>query len=845
MRSLITTLAAVCTLAPAVGAATIENGPWVAHVETNLAVLAWDTDVASSSVVHFGTSPTYGSTVTGADATVSLSGWANHAVVISGLQPDTRYYYQVVSDNASSPAGDGTYWFHTAVEGGTPYRFVSMADSRGLSSSAELNNGLPANFSAILVKVLNLNPFPRFVIFSGDEIYGDSDPNILRQEWDIWKRATARLHRNIPIYITPGNHEAYHAGAEDMFRDVWEQPHNGGLTPLNNIPWNLDELAYSFDYGVVHFVSYDTNIDQDPLTYNAPAVQTAWMATDLARALPMHRIVFGHTEGANPCIFGFGASLEETSQANYLNFYTAMAQGGVGAYVCGHIHNWVGDQGIMGVKEIMNGTCGSISSTTFCGVVADHYVVWDVDCGTIQGRVYDQDNNPVTDRGGVFSITAVNTTPPAVALQSPTAGSTVCGTAQLEAAASAYNCEQIDRVEFFVDGGLVGVATGSPWQIQWDSASVADGSHDIFARAVDTTGASGISADSPTISVTVDNSQPCAGYPENILTGPGPGSTNANTASVFNAGGALRSNWSAYGTGKWGTSVVAADIEGDGLGEAVTGPGPGDVFGPHVRAFRADGTALLKVNYYAYGTLKYGVNPASEEVDGDMFAEILTGPGPGAVFGPHVRGWDFDGAMLSPLARINFFAYQTLRWGVNVAAGSVDGDAFAEILTGAGPGNVFGAQARGFDYDGGPISAIGKINAFLFQTGSYGVVVEAARTDADGFHELVAAKGPGVGFDSQVKGFDYDGVALNPIGGVDFLAYASVTMGARVGAGDLDNDGYEEIVTGPGPEPAAAARVKGFDVDGGVAAPLSSTDFDAYPTLGYGVRVATIDGQYP
>ena len=75
-------------------------------------------------------------------------------------------------------------------------------------------------------------------------------------------------------------------------------------------------------------------------------------------------------------------------------------------------NNWVGDLGIMGVKEVMNGTCGSISSTSFCGVVADHYVVWDVDCGTIQGRVFDEDSVPVPDRGGVFTLTAVNTTPP-------------------------------------------------------------------------------------------------------------------------------------------------------------------------------------------------------------------------------------------------------------------------------------------------------------------------------------------------------------------------------------------------------------------------------------------------
>ena len=824
--------------------ATIENGPWVAHVERSLAVLAWDTDVASSTSVRFGTTTAYGSQVTGANAQPSASGWANHSVVVTGLQPDTKYYYQVTSDNASSPTGDPTYWFQTAVDENTPFRFVSLADSRNNSSSIELLVGMPANFLAIMDQIRILNPQPRFVLFSGDPVYGDDDPAVLRQEWDIWKQATQRVHRNIPIYMSPGNHESYHSGAEDMFRAVWEQPRDGGLTPLGNLPWNLEELAYSFDYGVVHFTSYDTNIDADPLDYNAPPEETAWLDRDLQSVTPVHRVVFSHTEGANPCIFGLGASLEETSQANYLDLYTVMANHGVGAYVCGHIHNWVGDLGIMGVLEVMNGTCGSISSTTFCGVVADHFTVWDVDCGRIDAVVRDETGNPVTGRGAPFSLQRTNTTPPAVTLLSPASGSTICGTTTFDATAAAHNCEQVDRVEFFVDGALVGVATAPPWQMTWDSATVGNGSHTVRARAYDTTGSVGLWADSATVTVAVDNSQPCAGYPANILTGPGAGSVNPNSASIWNANGALRANWTAYATGKWGTNGAGGEIDSDGVDEALTGPGPGDVFGPHVRAFEKDGTAVAKVSFYAYGTLRYGVNPAAVEVDGDAYAEIVTGPGPGAVFGPHVRGFNFDGQLLQAMAKVSFFAYGTLRYGVNVDGGSVDGDTYEELLTGAGPGAVFGPQARGFDFDGSAVVPVAGLNAFLFATTSFGVDVASGDLDRDGFEELVGAKGPGP-FDSQVRGFDFDGATIAPMAGVDFLPYSGQTAGARIAAGDIDSDGFDEIVTGPGPAPGSGARVKGFNVDGGTATQLPTTNFTAYATLGYGVNVATIEADYP
>lgn len=835
----------VLACAGTAGAVTIGNGPWVAQVDRTVVVLAWDTDVAAPSVVNYGLTPSYGSQVVGPSASVSVSGWADHAVVITGLTPETKYFYQVVSGNASSPAGDPSYWCRTAVNENTPYRFVSLADSRNDSSAIELAFGMPAHFISIVNAVRSLNPPPQLVVFGGDPVYGDDDPAILRQEWDIWKSATALLHRNIPIYMSPGNHESYHSGAEDMFRAVWEQPKNGGLTPLGALPWNLDELAYSFDFGVIHFTSYDTNIDGDPLQYNAPTQETSWLAQDLASQLPVHRIVFGHTEGANPCIFGLGASLEDTSQANYQDFYTAMANGGVDAYVCGHIHNWGGDKGIMGIIEVMNGTCGSISSTSFCGTVADHFTVWDVNCGRIDGHVYDQAGTEIAERGAPFFSVRTNKTPPEASVTAPPSGTNVCGPTTLEASASAHNCEQIDRVEFSVDGALVGVATTAPWQMTWDSSTVADGNHTVGARAYDTTPPSGLPKDAVPVAIVVNNSAPCGGYAANIVTGPGGGASNPNTVSVFNAGGALRASWTAYGAGKWGTHVTGAEIDSDGIEEAITGPGPGDVYGPHVRGFRRDGTAVAKISYYAYGTLKYGVNVSSGLIDGDAWEEILTSPGPGAVFGPHIRGWNFDATVLTAMNKISFFAYGTLKFGASVDGGSVDADAFHEILTGAGPGVAFRPQVRGFNFDGASITSIAKLNGFLFTVGSYGLQVGSGDLDRDGFEEIVGGKGPGPAFDAQVRGYDYDGTGLAAMTGVDFIAFTGTTLGARVAAGDLDNDGYDEIAVGSGPNQGSAAVVKGYNVDGGTATPMPGTNFNAFTGLGYGVDVAAIEANYP
>ena len=187
------------------------------------------------------------------------------------------------------------------------------------------------------------------------------------------------------------------------------------------------------------------------------------------------------------------------------------------------------------------------------------------------------------------------------------------------------------------------------------------------------------------------------------------------------------------------------------------------------------------MNFFAYGTLKFGVLPAGGDLDADGYHELATGPGEGAVFGPHVRGFSFDGAALTPIARINFFAYQTLKFGVQVAAGDVEGDSFAELLTAPGPGRVFGPQVRGFDYDGGPVGPIARINFNAFGTSEYGAMVATSDVDNDLVAEIVCAPGPGPtsSFPARFVGYDYDG---GPLGALTASTSPSPSPPGTVGA---------------------------------------------------------------
>jgi hypothetical protein len=238
----------------------------------------------------------------------------------------------------------------------------------------------------------------------------------------------------------------------------------------------------------------------------------------------------------------------------------------------------------------------------------------------------------------------------------------------------------------------------------------------------------------------------------------------------------------AYGTPGYGVKVAFADLDGDGRDEILTGPA--STYGPHVRAFRYLGggrtDAMAETSFLAYGTPRYGVNIAGGDITGNGRDEIITGPGPGPIYGPHVRVFTADGTVLSGC---EFMAYGTHRWGVNVACGDIDGDGMDEIITGAGPGPVFGPHVRGWDIDGAvSVYPMADVSYFAYGTWRFGVNVACGDLDDDGIDEIVTGPGPSSFFGAHVRGWNYDGGAVEPIPGCSFFAFdpATIRHGANV-----------------------------------------------------------------
>src|SRR5204863_4765200 len=146
------------------------------------------------------------------------------------------------------------------------------------------------------------------------------------------------------------------------------------------------------------------------------------------------------------------------------------------------------------------------------------------------------------------------------------------------------------------------------------------------------------------------------------------------------ATGAVKYSFFAYDMGfVGGVRVAAGDVNGDGIPDIITAPGPGG--GPDIHVYDGKTGALIG-RFFAYDSrFSGGCYVAAGDVNGDGFADIVVGADAGG--GPNVTV--FSGKDFSPLA--SFFAYDMhFTGGVRVAAGDVNGDGLAEIIAGAGPG---------------------------------------------------------------------------------------------------------------------------------------------------------------
>jgi len=157
--------------------------------------IGWNQTSGSNPQVYYGTVDhgtnwSQYTNVKGVDRSVSFRGMNNRFTRLTGLTPNTNYYFVIRDSGGTSQR----FWFRTAPDDLSRLSFIAGGDSR--------NNRTPRQRANLLVSKLK----PHGVFFGGDMT--DDDTSSEWQNWfDDWQLTTASDGRMFPIVAARGNHE--------------------------------------------------------------------------------------------------------------------------------------------------------------------------------------------------------------------------------------------------------------------------------------------------------------------------------------------------------------------------------------------------------------------------------------------------------------------------------------------------------------------------------------------------------------------------------------------------------------------------------------------------------------
>jgi len=279
--------------------------------------------------------------------------------------------------------------------------------------------------------------------------------------------------------------------------------------------------------------------------------------------------------------------------------------------------------------------------------------------------------------------------------------------------------------------------------------------------------------------------------------------------------------------GYFGTFVASAgDVNGDGFGDAIISDSDGAyVFlgGPAGLASAPAVTLTRPPSLPPQGSSDFGIHVASAgDVNGDGYADVAVGDNvAGQVF-------VFLGGVAGPSASADF----TLKdpsapppnndsYGHSVeGAGDVNGDGYADVAVGAN--GAAGAAGQVYLYWGGPTGLASTpavtVTGPDADSGGFGRLSCAGDVNGDGYADL-AVGSDGAGTSLAGRAYIYlggpAGYAASPDVALDSPDGAGALFGRLVaGAGDVNGDGYADLIIG-----ADAEIVQVAGPDGGVRGP--------------------------
>jgi hypothetical protein len=294
------------------------RGPYLQRGTPTSVIVRWRTDGASNSRVRYGTNA--------GELTFAVTNMAvitEHTVTLTGLAPDTTYYYSVGS-TAETLAGGPNHHFTTAPPRGTakPTRVWALGDSG--TANVDAQNVRDAYYRFARDRAANL------WLMLGDNAYNDGDDD--EYQAAVFDTYPTTLRRAV-LWPTIGNHDTDQSSnpPDDIpYYQIFTLPTNGeaGGTPSGT------EDYYSFDYANIHFICLDAMTSAR--TPGSPML--VWLQNDLVTTTQEWTIAFWHHPPYSKGSHDSDTSMRQTEMRQHI--VPILESNGVDLVLCGHSHSY-------------------------------------------------------------------------------------------------------------------------------------------------------------------------------------------------------------------------------------------------------------------------------------------------------------------------------------------------------------------------------------------------------------------------------------------------------------------------------------------------------------------------
>ncbi len=197
-----------------------------------------------------------------------------YTTVLKGLQPATQYEYRIGCDNKRSE------WYNLTTANKGEFKALIFPDSQSNDYTDWRN---------LAQLAYQVNPETAFFINMGDLVDNGED----HTQWQAWFNAVGGIIDTIPVAPVMGNHETY---TKD-----WKVRMPEAYLHHFNLPENGDDLRknqyYSFDYGDVHFIVLNTQIDEmETFQPGLLEEEQAWFKADITKTQKKWKIILMHKD---------------------------------------------------------------------------------------------------------------------------------------------------------------------------------------------------------------------------------------------------------------------------------------------------------------------------------------------------------------------------------------------------------------------------------------------------------------------------------------------------------------------------------------------------------------------